>query len=1041
MNSKISTNADSLNLLDIISINLFIEQNTSTTVHRNPSIKWWTDKYFNKKRNLFRQYLSCLKTTPLIITNIPYTSNSDAYFSNAPWQKLCKKTNHTDIKQLLYYYTIDEQTSIGFDNICLPLFASALEKIDSTLNCSFTIESTINKPKILSDFIFYLRQRISHVLTPAFILEANLARLNTLTDQPPEQRFQQFIDSLALEKNRKAFWKKYPTLWRLISNITANTIHSCASTIKRIATDQDDISAFLKTKQKIILNSIHWGLGDSHRGGQVVAIIDFGCQQLIYKPRPVKTECAFNAFLIWFSSTNPKMNIPTYSVLDKESYGYVEYIKPQECTSHAEASLFYKRLGILIAIAWLLGIHDLHYENLIASGNTPYLIDLEAMFGRAYPQMKKHKCFADYYSQAFTNLLFRTSLLPIRRIGLFGVFDSSAIGARSDQAAPAQVQMLTNIGRDDIGFTEKHASWNAMKNIPILNGQELVPLDYIDSITSGYQEAISTLQKNKKYLSSHESIIFSFLEIPIRHIARTTQIYGDILSRMVHPAFLTQALECDMFIGGNLFNQIEFSPHLKIIIKSEVKDIWNGDVPYFWTTPKSLDLFDADGNIYYNYFNENSSKGLQQRLNSLNKNITPQLEAIRLSIISTCNQQPHTSKKEQPFKLSVKNSTTDYDLIVLAKQIGNELQQKAHYENHRPFWVGLTSLDDKNFTASVLQPSLYEGTPGIGVFFCYLYKTTNDPSFKKIAFNSLKFVRSLLKDPTAHTNCGAFSGVSGLLYADMLMSSALNIPIISNKHALNTLKHLIQQDINYDIMSGTAGALLILLRYFTKTKDPLSINVATIAAEHLYSAAEHHTNGQAWHTLKAFQQRLGGLSHGVSGIAWALSEWFLHTNEQKWQTLAESAFRYEQSLFNKEAENWSDLRYNNSTCAWCHGAPGIGIATNSLKIILNKAECDHTLAASQKSTLKYGISNNHCLCHGNMGNAEFFKATHDLETANNIIQNIVEDYKSLGYWRLGFPHNTESPSLMTGLSGIGYGLLRHAFPHKLPNILSLECPQ
>jgi lantibiotic modifying enzyme len=43
-------------------------------------------------------------------------------------------------------------------------------------------------------------------------------------------------------------------------------------------------------------------------------------------------------------------------------------------------------------------------------------------------------------------------------------------------------------------------------------------------------------------------------------------------------------------------------------------------------------------------------------------------------------------------------------------------------------------------------------------------------------------------------------------------------------------------------------------------------------------------------------------------------------------------------------------------------------------------------------------------------------------------------------WLCGNPLAVESPGLMTGLAGIGYGLLRCAEPSRVPSVLSLAPP-
>ena len=44
-------------------------------------------------------------------------------------------------------------------------------------------------------------------------------------------------------------------------------------------------------------------------------------------------------------------------------------------------------------------------------------------------------------------------------------------------------------------------------------------------------------------------------------------------------------------------------------------------------------------------------------------------------------------------------------------------------------------------------------------------------------------------------------------------------------------------------------------------------------------------------------------------------------------------------------------------------------------------------------------------------------------------------------WICGVPSGVETPGLMTGLAGIGYGLLRLAEPRRTPSVLAFESPK
>ena len=58
---------------------------------------------------------------------------------------------------------------------------------------------------------------------------------------------------------------------------------------------------------------------------------------------------------------------------------------------------------------------------------------------------------------------------------------------------------------------------------------------------------------------------------------------------------------------------------------------------------------------------------------------------------------------------------------------------------------------------------------------------------------------------------------------------------------------------------------------------------------------------------------------------------------------------------------------------------------------------------------------------------------------DRIAAMILESVERDG-WLCGVPLGIETPGLMTGLAGIGYGLLRLAEPTRVPSVLILALP-
>ncbi len=218
--------------------------------------------------------------------------------------------------------------------------------------------------------------------------------------------------------------------------------------------------------------------------------------------------------------------------------------------------------------------------------------------------------------------------------------------------------------------------------------------------------------------------------------------------------------------------------------------------------------------------------------------------------------------------------------------------------------------------------------------------------------------------------------------------------------------------------------------------------------------------GVGWAPPSRGGRPLAGLSHGAAGIAWSLLELNALTGVEAFRTTAFAAIEYERSLFSSEAGNWPDLRdYEASNqaakdgrekghfmSAWCHGAPGIGLARLYSLRHLDDSKIRAEIDTALRTTTEEGFGGNHSLCHGDLGNLELlltasriFNDPQQHALVDRLTAMIIESIDKNG-WLCGIPLGVESPGLMTGLAGIGYELLRLAEPARVPSVLMLDPP-
>ena len=100
-------------------------------------------------------------------------------------------------------------------------------------------------------------------------------------------------------------------------------------------------------------------------------------------------------------------------VLDRSTHGWVEFVEHLPCRDHDEARRYYERAGMLLCLFYVLEGTDCHYENIIASGEYPVLIDTETLMHHRAREIVPEDENAQ--TEAFEQLghsVLRTGLLP-----------------------------------------------------------------------------------------------------------------------------------------------------------------------------------------------------------------------------------------------------------------------------------------------------------------------------------------------------------------------------------------------------------------------------------------------------------------------------------------------------------------------------------------------------------------------------------------------------------------------------------------------------
>jgi type 2 lantibiotic biosynthesis protein LanM len=342
---------------------------------------------------------------------------------------------------------------------------------------------------------------------------------------------------------------------------------------------------------------------------------------------------------------------------------------------------------------------------------------------------------------------------------------------------------------------------------------------------------------------------------------------------------------------------------------------------------------------------------------------------------------------------------------------------------------------------------------GIALFLAWLGELAGDERPRALARATVQAVRRELKRGPPARAAGGFLGGGGLIYTLMQLGALWGEPALleeAERLALG-LEEAIAQDERLDVMGGAAGTLAVLLALHAYHPSARILAQATRCGDRLLEKASRMPQGWGWVTQVA-PRPLTGFSHGAAGISWALMALAAETGEARFREAAHEGLGFERSQFVSEAGNWRDLREREPEAppaflhAWCHGAPGIGLGRLGLLRHLDTPHVREEISVAVRTALARGFGASHCLCHGDLGNLELLSLAAgqlpDVELArerDRMAARVLESIEAHG-WRCGVPRGMESPGLMNGLAGIGYGLLRLAEPARVPSVLLLEPP-
>ena len=955
------------------------------------------------------------------------------------------------------YFITDEP--IPFEDFYLPFIELAREKI---------LASHPNEWQKLSsqaqiDLLRGLLARLSYIGAATLMQEFDRFRIanNSLKDllslqfslNISRKKYDLWLNEL-LSTSLWELFSKYSVLGRLLATASDFWVKATADFLESLTTDwqviEDNFSSH-EPLQKVI--ACQCNLSDSHNSGHSVIIVTFNTAlKVVYKPRDLGLETAFYQIIDWCNEQPELLSLPRLQILNYTTHGWSEYVAALPCENESAIKRFFQRSGMLICLVHILEGQDFHSENLIANGEYPVLVDLEALLhSQINSQQITQKDAFSIAKKEIKESVFQTYLLP-------------QWGLNANDSLKLDISGLGNTEEDNSlkTFTLKHINTDSMQidykilklenaNSPVLNEVKISAANYVAEIVQGFEQMYDCLLKNQVELLSNSSLLKLMENQKVRFLFRNTKIYAEILQKSYHPDVLEYGIDrsiaLDVLSRGFLLT--EEKPTYWSILNAEIKSMEQLDIPLFLTNSSSTDFQLSEEEVIHQVLSGNSFNKLLNHIQQLSEtDKQKQISFIKSAFIARFLQQPQLpdsieNHSIENYYVKKPEDTPDCNLLIeqaigIAKAIEN---QAIRGENNSFAWLGLVyNPATPGFRFQPLeQLGLADGNLGIALFIAALAKITGDEKWRNLALQILKPIESALRGMNNEeksrfiriTGIGGFNGLGASAYsliqiAQLLSESSL-IPIADDVLSMITIDKIVNSP-QLNIISGCAGTLLSLLGCLSSKIDNYS--------EYLQKAiacGDYLLQHQAPPETEIDSRSLGFWS-GIAGVAYALLRLYEVTQDERYLTTAKNAITLE-----SKATNFHDSNLNQLKIEIAFGRLG-GI--NLLDNYQIKTEINTAIEIIQQHKM-WGVDN---LFWGNYGRLELLLvASEKLEKpelktlADNWAKKITAKTTSnkLKLF-VDSPSEISHPGFLHGTAGIGYQLLRIAYPQLLPSILLFQ---
>lgn len=889
-----------------------------------------------------------------------------------------------------------------------------LDDLEKELSDKKNFSEYLASKKIHENIMDEIRKAIRNVGLRCLILEFQVwSKVNKVEGNNIREKAEYYKEKLAEDRNYcELILTIYPEIKPICQKIIQAQKKNIIGLFQKFEQDKDKIfERFFPGEKVKVIEKIHIGQGDLHCEGKSVIEIRFeDGDSIYYKPHSLAGDLLFYRIFNKIEGTAQDFysEIPIMDCID---YGWEKGEQQRECHSEKEIRDFYKRIGIMLCISYLLGTHDLHYQNMIACGEYPFFIDLENIF------QTDETIFRVGESRSFPYSVLSSSILPSN------LKDSPycAVTGGNGGASLYQVPMLKE--KDDrlfitYGKPEMPAGKNRL-------GVDIEAINYLKEIENGFNHAY------KKIMNMDDTELLGMIpgDLRSRYLLHNTQLYHNILEASYHPQLLMKTGEREKFIRRLCPNGIAR--------EYEIEDLVRGDIPYFYRKADSRSLFTSSGREIKDYFKETVFEAIQRRKGRMNENDRKlQCNLIRWSLdISRLSEDDFINEKYN----GEERKESQKEWREFAIEMADKIEREAIWNEGKTkvTWLALRYSNDPRLDVQIetCDYYLYEGLAGIILFMKAMQASIGEyedlcRTAENVLFEYTDSVYEGKRDPDSDYT-GLYCGEGAIVYTYQTLfqfTGEQKYLFYAIKHA-EILKRLIEYDKSIDILYGNAGAIIAFCGLYKVTNNIEYLEYAKEAEKFLRHNLQKSEEG-VFFRGHGMEKPCAGIAHGNSGLILAYGQLWQYTKEVIYTDVLFDLLSYENMLFKDRQKGMKETDWKTSQLpSWCHG--DLGILWTYLKLKeMTGAEFDHetkiVLENGEKILEKVGLRRSMGICHGNFGNLLLMKeCSENLQIGSNITYRFEKKVKDLlSEERFLMLKERLDYGLMQGIAGAGYSCLK-----------------